>query len=123
MSKRVNLIAGFDTGWEQEAPQSDDYNSWYGSAIMAQIMATDKLTFAVRGEYYQDKSGVIIATGTPNGFETYGISANADFKISSNLVWRTEIKNLSSEDAIFLKRNDTTTDNSFSVVTSLAIKF
>ncbi len=123
LSKRVNLIAGFDTGWEQEAPQSDDYNSWYGSAIMAQIMATDKLTFAVRGEYYQDKSGVIIATGTPNGFETYGISANADFKISSNLVWRTEIKNLSSEDAIFLKRNDTTTDNSFSVVTSLAIKF
>ncbi len=123
LSKRVNLIAGFDTGWEQEAPHSDDYNSWYGSAIMAQIKATDRLNFAVRGEYYQDKKGVIIASGTPNGFETYGISANADYKISSNLVWRTEIKNLTSEDAIFLKRNDTTTDNNFSVVTSLAIKF
>lgn len=123
LTSKVKLIAGFDMGWEQDAPQSDTYNKWYGASVMAQLMATDKLNFAVRGEYYQDKKGVIIATGTPNGFETYGVSLNADYRITPNLLWRTEVKNYSSEEAVFSKNNAETADNSFSVVTSLAIKF
>lgn len=123
LTSKVRLLAGFDMGWEQEAPQSDDYNKWYGASVMAQLMATDKLNFAIRGEYYQDKKGVIIATGTPNGFETYGVSLNADYKITPNLMWRTEVKNYSSEEAIFAKNTAETSDNSFSVVTSLAVKF
>ncbi|WP_432670994.1 porin [Flavobacterium sp. SM2513] len=123
LTSKVKLIAGFDMGWEQDAPQSDAYNKWYGASAMAQFMATDKLNFAVRGEYYQDKKGVIIATGKPNGFETYGVSLNADYKITPNLMWRTEVKNYNSEEAIFAKNSTQTADNSFSVVTSLAIKF
>ena len=123
LTSKVKLLAGFDMGWEQEAPQSDDYNKWYGASVMAQLMATDKLNFAVRGEYYQDKKGVIIASGTPNGFETYGVSLNADYKITPNLMWRTEVKNYSSEDSIFAKNKTETSDNSFSLATSLAVKF
>ena len=123
LTSKVKLIAGFDMGWEQSAPQNDNYNKWYGASLMAQIIATDKLNFAVRGEYYQDKKGVIIATGTANGFETYGVSANADYKISSNFVWRIEVKNYSSEDAIFIKNAIDTAYNSFSIATSLAINF
>ena len=123
LTSKVKLIAGFDMGWEQDEPQSNAYNKWYGASAMAQFMATDKLNLAVRGEYYQDKKGIIIASGTPNGFETYGVSLNADYWIFPNLVWRTEVKNYNSEDAVFLKNADETTDNSFSVVTSLAIKF
>ncbi|WP_026977670.1 porin [Flavobacterium tegetincola] len=123
LTSKVKLLAGFDMGWEQAAPQSDDFNKWCAASVMAQLMATEKLNFALRGEYYQDKKGVIIATGTQNGFETYGISLNADYKITPNLMWRTEVKNYSSEDAIFAKNTAEISDNSFSVVTSLAIKF
>ncbi|MEC5165431.1 hypothetical protein RCH18_001159 [Flavobacterium sp. PL11] len=123
ITTKVKVLAGFDIGWEQDAPQSDDYNKWYGTSIMAQLMATDKLNFAVRGEYYQDKKGVIISSGNPNGFETYGFSLNADYKITSNLMWRTEIKNYSSKDDIFAKNTAEVSNNSFSIVTALAIKF
>ncbi len=123
LTRNVKIVAGFDMGWEQEAPQSDDYNKWYGTSVIAQIAATEKLNFAVRGEYYQDKKGVIIATGTPNGFQTYGVSMNADYWFFPNFVWRAEVKNYSSEDAIFVKNTSDTSDTSFSVVTSLAIKF
>lgn len=123
LTTKVKVLAGFDIGWEQDAPQSENYNKWYGTSIMAQLMATDKLNFAVRGEYYQDKKGLMIATGTPNGFETYGVSLNADYKIYPNLLWRTEIKNYSSEDAVFAKNTAELSDTSFSIVTALAIKF
>ncbi|KVV14812.1 porin [Flavobacterium sp. TAB 87] len=123
VTTKVKFLAGFDIGWEQEATQGDKYNKWYGASVMAQLMATEKLNFAIRGEYYQDKSGVIIASGTPNGFETYGVSVNADYKITPNLVWRTEIKNYSSKDAVFAKNTAETSDNSLSAITSLAIKF
>ncbi len=123
LTNKVKLLAGFDMGWEQAAPQSEDYNKWYGASVMAQLMANDKVNFAIRGEYYQDKKGVIIASGTPNGFETYGVSINADYKITPNLLWRTEVKNYSSKDAIFAKNTAETADNSFSVATSLAVKF
>jgi hypothetical protein len=123
LTRKVKLLAGFDMGWEQAAPQSNDYNKWYGASVMMQLMATDKLNFAVRGEYYQDRKGVIIASGTPNGFETFGVSLNADYKITPNLMWRTEIKNYSSEEAVFAKNTAEVSDTSFSISTSLAIKF
>ena len=123
LTSKVKLLAGFDMGWEQEAPKSDDYNNWYGASIMAQIIATDKLNFALRGEYYQDRKGVIIASGTPNGFEMYGVSLNADYKITPNLMWRTEIKNYTSEDGLYVKNDTSLTDKSFSVSTSLAVRF
>ena len=123
VTTKVKLLAGFDMGWEQAAPQSDEYNKWYGASVMAQLMATDKLNFGVRGEYYQDKKGVIIASGTPNGFDTYGVSLNADYKITPNVMWRTEIKNYSSKDAVFAKNTAEVSDTSFSIVSALAIKF
>ena len=33
---------------------------------------TNKWAVALRGEYYSDENGVIIATGTTNGFKTIG---------------------------------------------------
>lgn len=123
LTTKVKFLAGFDMGWEQAAPESEDYSKWYGASLMAQLTATDKLNFAVRGEYYQDRKSVLIASNTPNGFETYGVSINADYKITPNLMWRTEIKNYNSKDAFFARNTADRSDNSFSLATSLAIKF
>jgi len=81
------------------------------------------LSFTARGEYYQDEKGVIISTGTENGFKTFGYSFNADYQIFPNLVWRTEIRNLSSKDAIFMNRTDEFNKNSLTATTALAISF
>lgn len=35
--------------------------------LMAQYKPATKIELSVRGEYYADKKGVIIAAGTPNG--------------------------------------------------------
>jgi hypothetical protein len=75
----------------------------------------------VRWEYYQDKNGVIIATNTPNGFQTKGYSLNIDYKISENLLWRVEGKLSESKDAIFSKEGKVV-NNNFSLNTSMAIQ-
>lgn len=123
LTDKFALTTGFDIGAEQKAKGTDQYNVWYSPVMIAKFSPTEKLSFAVRGEYYQDKKGVIIATGTDNGFQTFGYSLNADYWILPNLVWRTEIKNLNSKDQIFLTTNDAFKNNNFSAVTSLAVSF
>lgn len=123
LTDRFALTTGFDIGAEQKAKGSEQYNVWYSPVMIAKFSPTEKLSFAVRGEYYQDKKGVIIATGTDNGFQTFGYSLNADYWILPNLVWRTEVKNMNSKDPIFLSRNEAFKNNNFSAVTSLAVSF
>lgn len=123
LTDKFALTTGFDIGAEQKAKGSEQYNVWYSPVIIAKYSATEKLSFAMRGEYYQDKKGVIITTGTENGFQTFGYSLNADYWILPNLVWRTEIKNLNSKDQIFINRDEALRKNIFSAVTSLAVSF
>lgn len=123
ISKKLGVTAGFDIGAEQKAKGSDQYNIWYTQVLIAKFTATDKLSFTARGEYYQDEKGVIISSGTENGFKTFGYSFNADYQIFPNLVWRTEIRNLSSKDAVFMNRSDEFNKNSLTATTALAISF
>jgi hypothetical protein len=77
---------------------------------------------AARGEYYQDKQGAIIATGSENGFKTYGFSANFDYLVSDNVLFRIEARSLASKDEVFIKNGNPTDTNSF-LTTCLAISF
>ena len=120
VSENVNLIAGFDIGLQQTTNGSSDYDVWYTPIVMAQYKPTNKIQIAARGEYYQDKKGVIIATGTPNGFKTYGFSANFDYLATDNVIFRLEARTLNSKDNIFMRNNNPTDSNVF-VTTSLAI--
>ncbi|MCV9933336.1 porin [Flavobacterium sp. LS1R47] len=120
VSEKVNLIAGFDIGVQQATNGSSDYDVWYSPIVIAQYKPTNKIMVAARGEYYQDKKGVIIATDTPNGFKTYGFSANFDYLAAENVIFRLEARTLNSKDDIFLKNNNPTDSNVF-ITTSLAI--
>ncbi|MBY8961509.1 outer membrane beta-barrel protein [Flavobacterium sp. D11R37] len=122
LSDKFGLIAGFDIGAEQKAKGSESYNAWYSPVLIAQYRLSDKIAVAVRGEYYSDENGVIIATGTENGFKTFGYSANFDYNIYSNVVWRVEARSLNSKDDIFIDGEDATANNTF-VTTALAISF
>lgn len=123
LSPKFGVTIGFDYGLEEKSPETSSTNSWYSPVVIVRYAVTEKFALAVRAEYYEDEHGVIIATGTPNGFKTTGISLNAEYAITPNVLWRAEIRNLHSEDNIFVKDNSgTTTGNTF-IGTALAVNF
>jgi hypothetical protein len=122
MNNRFGLTFGFDVGAQQKSKNSTEYNTWYSPVVIARFSLNDKLNLAVRGEYYGDKNGVIIGTGTPNGFKTFGYSANFDYKISDLLLWRIEARGFSSKDEIFNLDQKPSRVNYF-VTSSFAISF
>lgn len=120
LTDKTSVIAGLDIGAQQSAKGSSDYDVWFTPSAIIQYKPTDKIQLAARGEYYQDEKGVIIATGTPNGFKTYGFSANFDYLPAENIMFRIEARTLNSKDDIFLKDNNLADSNVF-VTASLAI--
>jgi hypothetical protein len=114
-SKKVGIIAGFDIGTDKY--NSKDYDVWYSPVCVFKYKPKEKYNIAVRGEYYNDKRQILIATNTPSGFQTWGVSSNFDIQIKDNLVWRIEAKEYFSKDKIFSDDK-----NNFAITTSLALK-
>lgn len=122
ITEKFGVIAGFDIGMQQIKKDTTAYNNWYSPVLIIQFKPTNKIRIAARGEYYNDEKGVIIATGTTNGFQTIGYSLNLDYVISDRVLWRIEGRGLSSMDKIFVMDKKASTENYF-VTTSLAISF
>jgi len=125
VSSKFAITAGFDIGMQQKRDTSDLLNgisTWYSPVLILRYELNSKLKIAVRGEYYADENGVIISTGTTNGFQTYGYSMNLDYLIRNNMIWRIEGRGLSSKDKIFLMDGKPFNQNYF-LTTSLAISF
>lgn len=122
VTEKTSVTAGFDIGAQQTLNGSSDYDVWYSPIIVAQYKPTSKIQLGFRGEYYQDEKGVLIATGTQNGFKTFGVSANLDYLIADNIMFRIEARNLNSKDNVFLKDGNQSNQNTF-LTSSLAISF
>ncbi len=124
LNKKLSLITGFDMGAQQQTKGSSNYNVWYSPVVIARYQATEKLTFATRAEYYSDKGEVIISTGTPNGFQTFGYSLNMDVRVLENVLWRLEARAFNSQkDPIFLDSKQTPVDINYFAGTSFSISF
>ena len=123
LNKKWSAILGFDVGTEQSAKGSSKMNTWYSPVLIVKYVATDKLSIAARAEYYQDKKGVIINTATANGFQTTSYSANLDYAIQSNVLWRLEARSLQSQDNIFDKSKSSKVANATWVSSSISISF
>lgn len=121
-SEKFGITLGIDIGAEQKLKGSDEMNTWYTPNIVLRYALNDHWSIAARGEYYSDKNGVIIGTGTINGFQTYGGSLNVDRKIGKNFWWRTEIRTLESEDPVFMKKGKPVKGDTF-VTSSFEIAF
>jgi Putative beta-barrel porin-2, OmpL-like. bbp2 len=122
VAERVELTAGFDLGAEQARTGGSDYNWWYTPVLIGRFRLRDDLFLALRAEYYADPNGVIISTGTENGFKTFGFSANLDWAPADNVVLRAEARTLNSGDDVFLKNNRPDNSNFF-VTAAAAIAF
>lgn len=122
IADKVHLITGFDFGSEQKSRGSSDYNQWYSPVLIVKMNLNEKWAAAGRWEYYSDSQGVIIDTGTPNGFETTGLSLNIDYSPMSNAILRLEGKVYDSKDKVFI-RDITPVNHSSTLTASMAVSF
>jgi len=121
-SDKLGLTIGFDIGAEQKAKGSSEYNTWFSPVVILKVATGKKTNVSARGEYYRDAKGVLIATGSPNGFQTFGFSMNLDYQFSSAIVWRIEGRGFRSKDEIFTLNKKSSTQN-YLLSTALAMSF
>lgn len=117
------LTAAFDIGIEQKSKGSSEYNAWLTPVLIVRYTPDDRNAIAVRAEYYDDEHGVIVPTGTPNGFKTLGYGLNYDRTLHKHALWRIEARGFRSEDAVFAERNGSPSKNDFFIATSLCVSF
>jgi hypothetical protein len=122
LTENVALTTGFDMGAEQKAKGSKSYNPWYTPVVMLRFKTSAKTFLTLRGEHYNDKNGVIISSATPNGFQTWSYSANFDYLIYDNVMWRIEGRGFSGKDKTF-EKSGMPSNNNFFLTTSLAVSF
>lgn len=122
VTEKIGIILGFDIGFEEKMPGRNGSNTWCSPVVMVKQTFNDIWTIAARIEYYRDVNGVIIATGTPNGFSTNGLSFNIDHSPSKNVLARLELRNFRSKDEIFYKGTGMSRKNTF-ITSSIAVSF
>ena len=122
VSKQFGITAGFDIGTEQKTKGSSQHNTVYSPVLIARYSIADKWAIAARGEYYSDENGILISTGTPNGFKTSSFSLNVDYAPAANVLVRFEGRTLNSKDNIFIK-NGVSKKSDPLVTSSVAISF
>jgi hypothetical protein len=122
MSEAAGLILGFDYGAEQSHKHAEDYFTWYSPVAIVRFKTGKKTRLSIRGEYYSDPQQVIIKTGSANGFQSLGYSANFDYSPVENCVIRVEWRGLSAHDRIFLDNNVPAKENYF-VTGSVGLSF
>jgi hypothetical protein len=122
VTDELGITIGLDTGIEEKALNAPGNNKWYSPLLIVKYRFGDAWTISSRFEYYSDKNGVIINTGTPNGFKTSGLSLNLDHSPEKNIIVRLEIRGFNSKDAVFTK-NAARVKSNTSVTSSIAVSF
>ncbi|HEX4933148.1 MAG TPA: porin, partial [Gemmatimonadaceae bacterium] len=114
---RVTLQGTLDYGWQA---LGDGTGRWYGFALVGRMQLTGSAALVGRVERYEDPKQVIVATGSGTSFRAGGGSIGLDVTPAPRLLWRTELRGLTGDGAIFPARGPPTTSTAF-VVSSLAL--
>ena len=122
LTEKLGLIAGFDIGMQQRSKHSSSYDYWLSPIIIGQVHINKSWKTAIRAEYYQDQSGIIIRSATSNGFTTTGLSVNLDYSPTKNILCRMEGRWLNSKDQLF-ERESSYTSSNFILAASFAVWF
>ena len=111
------ITAGLDIGHESIKALNKE-GTWFSPVLIVRREINSKTRIALRGEYYGDGNQLVIATGTPNGFQTGGLSLNIDHDINERMRFRMEGKAYDSRDAIFREGKN----RNYSVTTNLTLR-
>ncbi|PST83688.1 hypothetical protein C7T94_14260 [Pedobacter yulinensis] len=122
LDSKFGLTAGADYGTQETGRGITGKHEVFTAVAIAQYRFAEKFALAGRVEYYKDKNGMIIPTGTPNGFQTMGYSLNLDYAPVSNAVLRLEGKVYDSKDPVFVRNTGPVQANAL-LTASLAVSF
>jgi hypothetical protein len=122
LSEQFGLTAGFDYATQQKVKGQSAKNKIISPVLIAQFKLNPKLNLAGRAEYYDDKDGIFISTGTANGFKTMGYSLNLDYAPITNAVLRLEGKVYDSKDKVFIRDVNMVNHNA-TITASIAVAF
>ena len=122
LTDAFGVTLGLDYGTQQKAKGNSDKNEVISPVVIARYTINPKWAVAGRFEYYEDKNGVFISTGTPNGFKTNGYSLNIDYVPMPNAVVRLEGKVYDSKDKVFVRDIDPVNHNA-ALTASIAVSF
>lgn len=122
LDEQFGVTLGVDYGTQQTSKGSSTHNHVFAPVAIAQYKFDPKWAVAGRVEYYDDKNGVFIATGSPHGFKTMGYSVNLDYVPVKNAVLRLEGKLYNSKDKVFKRDQDLVNYNGL-VTGSIAVSF
>ncbi len=100
----------------------EEGQDWYGFTFIAKQMFSERYSMVGRVEYFQDYNELIYVTGTPNGFDLAALSIGMGYKVTNNVLFRTEAKMLFSADDIFEYRSGTSNQDVV-ITSSLSFNF
>jgi hypothetical protein len=120
---RWQLAASFDLGLQSRTASANGTATWNGASLIAKYHATQTLAFVGRIERYADPSSAIIQTGLDGRwFTANGGSFGIDVTPVHRLMWRSELRGLFGDKAVFpLHHAGDYSRNDGFVVTSLAL--
>ena len=119
-TEQIDIIAGYDIGFQQISPGSKSYNRWESFNINTRIAISERWHLGLRTEFYADPDLVIIETRHGDTFNIWGGSVNLDVKITDNAMWRIEARGLNNSTPIFGDASDTF---NFFMTSALAFEF
>ena len=119
VSEKVKAALAFDLGFQKRAVASG-YDTWHTAGLLTQFRVAPTVAVGARAEYYLDKRQVIVATGTPDGFQTVSASVNLDYAPLDNVLWRVEGRVYRSKNAVFPTASGSDRSSGF-IVTSIAV--
>ncbi|MGN6494788.1 MAG: porin [Agriterribacter sp.] len=92
---------GYDGTVKMYKPEGGESDSWWGSALYVNVDPTDKFGLTLRGEYFDDKKGVI-------GFNSsiFQTTLSLNIKPHENITIIPEFRLDSAKDPMFYKKDD-----------------
>lgn len=122
VSNKLKLIAGFDIGIQQKTKSSSEWAKWWSPVLIGQYEIKKNWRTALRAEYYQDRTGIIISSETLTGFRTSGISLNLDYTPDDLFLFRIEGRWMHSQDKVFESNGIPTAHNTI-IAGSMSVRF
>lgn len=110
---------GLNTTVKTVSPDKGDATNWFGAAIYANYAVSEAFTLALRGEYIDDKDGLIL--GVPDNSIT-SLTLSGNFKVD-NLTFIPEIRLDSAKEDAFFDEDGAPTGSSASLIFAAVYAF
>ena len=103
IGKKIQIAPLWDIGIERDSAHRQSFNLWTSASLNVRYQIKQKLSIAVRGEYFYDPKQVIpdVITNTPNGFRYKGAAICFEYAFHPLASFRLEGRYAYSMDKIY----------------------